>query len=281
MSLARKGGKNSSPFGLNLRTVPRGRDARLTPLTLARPARHPCPVKGESTFSSAWLADNGRRDAEKIAAELNPAGYAVAGVSIRSSSQAQFPAQLHDIKGAIRWLRANAKKYNLAPERVAIMGDSSGGWTSAMAAVTGNDPALDGNVGVSGPSSAVQAAIPFYPPTDFLQMDAHMPDNCEEFNAIMGTTGCHSDPRSPESRLLGCTITQCPPAEHDLLPEGSTRHALRNAQRRRDPRGRLRGGRTGRTLHTRPPGHPDLEHRHLLPEPASGAQVVHGLQAIA
>ncbi|MDF3145649.1 MULTISPECIES: alpha/beta hydrolase [unclassified Streptomyces] len=166
-----------------------------------------------STRGSAWLADNGRRDAEKVAAELNPAGYAVAGVSIRSSSQAQFPSQLYDIKGAIRWLRANAKAYNLDPERIGIMGDSSGGWTTAMAAVTSDDPALEGNVGVSGPSSAVQAAIPFYPPTDFLQMDAHMPDNCEEFNAIMGITGCHSDPRSPESRLLGCTITECPPAK--------------------------------------------------------------------
>jgi acetyl esterase/lipase len=40
-----------------------------------------------------------------------------------------------------------------------------------------------------------------------------MPDNCEEFNAIMGITGCHNDPRSPESRLLGCTITECPPAK--------------------------------------------------------------------
>ncbi len=132
-------------------------------------------------------------------------------MSIRSSSQARFPSQLHDIKGAIRWLRANAKKYNLDPERVAIMGDSSGGWTTAMAAVTGDNPALEGDVGVRGPSSAVQAAIPFYPPTDFLQMDAHMPDGCEEFNAIMGITGCHNDPDSPESRLLGCTITRCPP----------------------------------------------------------------------
>ncbi|MET9760469.1 alpha/beta hydrolase [Streptomyces sp. NPDC006372] len=163
-----------------------------------------------STRGSAWLADNGRRDADKIAARLNPAGYAVAGVSIRSSSQAQHPSQLYDIKAAIRWLRAHAEQYNLDPERIAIMGDSSGGWTTAMAAVTGNNPGLEGDVGVRGPSSAVQAAIPFYPPTDFLQMDAHMPDNCREFNETMGITGCHNDPKSPESRLVGCTITECP-----------------------------------------------------------------------
>ncbi|MEV2231633.1 alpha/beta hydrolase [Streptomyces phaeochromogenes] len=162
------------------------------------------------TSGSGWLADSGRTGADKVAAQVNPYGYAVAGVAIRSSGQAQFPAQLYDIKGAIRWLRANAAKYNLDPDRVAIMGDSSGGWTTAMAAVTGNIPALEGDVGPRGPSSAVQAAVPFYPPTDFLQMDAHMPDNCKAFNSAFGLTDCHSDARSPESRLLGCTITACP-----------------------------------------------------------------------
>ena len=60
------------------------------------------------TGGSAWMADTGKRTAPGVAAQLNPAGYAVAGVSIRSSSQVQFPGQLHDIKAAIRWLRANA-----------------------------------------------------------------------------------------------------------------------------------------------------------------------------
>ena len=53
------------------------------------------------------------------------AGYAVAGVSIRSSSQVKFPGQLHDIKAAIRWLRANAAKYNLDPNRIAVLGGSA------------------------------------------------------------------------------------------------------------------------------------------------------------
>ncbi|MFE7278496.1 alpha/beta hydrolase fold domain-containing protein [Streptomyces sp. NPDC057623] len=190
---------------------PAGTEGHLLDLYVPR-SEKPVPLV-ISTRGSAWLADNGRRDADKVAAELNPAGYAVAGVSVRSSSQARFPAQLHDVKGAIRWLRAHAETYGLDPERVAIMGDSSGGWASAMAAVTGDDPALEGDVGVRGPSSAVRAAIPFYPPTDFLQMDAHMPDDGAEFNAIMGITGGHNDPRSPESRLLGRTITECRPDE--------------------------------------------------------------------
>ncbi|MDQ1051698.1 hypothetical protein QFZ76_009934 [Streptomyces sp. V4I2] len=95
-------------------------------------------------------------------------------------------------------------------KRIAIMGDSSGGWTTAMAAVTGNIPYLEGDVGVRGPSSAVQAAVPFYPPTDFLQMDAHMLNDCKPFNGVFGLTDCHSDARSPESLLLGCPIKDCP-----------------------------------------------------------------------
>jgi len=170
---------------------------------------HPLPLV-IFTSGSGWLADSGRTGADKVAAQLNPAGYAVAGVAIRSSSQARFPAQLYDIKAAIRWLRANAARYNLDPGRVAVMGDSSGGWATAMAAVTQNIPELEGNVGTTGPSSSVQAAVPFYPPTDFLQMDAHMVDNCRPFNSQFGLTDCHSDARSPESRLLGCRITACP-----------------------------------------------------------------------
>ena len=54
-------------------------------------------------------------------------GYAVASVDYRLSPEARFPAQIHDCKGAVRWLRANAEKYNLDPKRIAVSGGSSGG----------------------------------------------------------------------------------------------------------------------------------------------------------
>src|SRR5512146_3152444 len=54
------------------------------------------------TGGSAWRADNGKNSAAGVASPLNAAGYAVAGVSIRSSTQIRFPGQLHDIKAAIR-----------------------------------------------------------------------------------------------------------------------------------------------------------------------------------
>ena len=69
--------------------------------------------------------DGGHRQANRArrrGSTATPAGYAVAGVSIRSSSQVQFPGQLYDIKAAIRWLRANAAKYGLDPDRIAHHG---------------------------------------------------------------------------------------------------------------------------------------------------------------
>ncbi len=165
-------------------------------------AAKPLPV-AIWTAGSAFSADNGKNGAGRLAEQLNPAGYAVAGVSVRSSSQALFPGQLHDIKAAIRWLRANAAKYNFDPNHIAIIGDSSGGWVTSMAAVTGDAPEMEGSVGTTGVSSAVQAAVAFYPPTNFATMDAWAIRKC-------AGQDCHDSANSPESRLLGCAIQTCP-----------------------------------------------------------------------
>ena len=154
------------------------------------------------TGGSAWMADTGKSSAPAFATALVPAGYAVAGVSIRSSSQVTFPGQLHDMKAAVRWLRANAARYHLDPAHIAVAGDSSGGWTAAMTAVTGDVPELEGTVGTTGVSSAVQGAVAFYPPTEFLAMDAWALQKCTGF--------CHDAEKSPESRLVGCAIQSCP-----------------------------------------------------------------------
>jgi acetyl esterase/lipase len=187
---------------------PAGSLGHLLDLYLPATSRRAAPLVIWS-HGSGWLAENGRDGADVVAAHLNAEGFAVAGVAIRSSANAQFPGQLYDIKAAIRFLRKNAGRYHLDPKAFGLMGESSGGWTAAMAAVTGDVRRLEGDVGVRGTSSRVQAAVPFYPPTDFLQMDAHMID-CAFFNQLFGLTECHSDPRSPESLLLGCPITTCP-----------------------------------------------------------------------
>ncbi|UBU08659.1 cellulose binding domain-containing protein [Nonomuraea gerenzanensis] len=150
---------------------------------------------------SAWTSDDGKDGADAIASVFNPLGFAVAGVSVRSSGQAIFPAQVHDIKAAIRWLRANAATYQLDPNRFAMVGDSSGGWLTEMATLSGGVASLEGTVGTTGVSSAVQVGLAFYSPTDFLQMNAQ--------NLPSGGLD-HNSPASPESLLVGCPIQTCP-----------------------------------------------------------------------
>jgi acetyl esterase/lipase len=185
------------------------RAGHLLDLYIPTASTGPTPVVIFSS-GSAWMANNGRQGGPALAAELSKAGYAVAGVAIRTSGQTTFPGQLHDIKAAIRWLRANAGNHNLNPNRIGIAGESSGGWLAAMAAVTGDVAELEGDLGTTGVSSAVQAAIAYYPPTDFLQMDAWALRPCDPAVGMNPSRAfCHDGPESPESRLIGCAIQSC------------------------------------------------------------------------
>lgn len=101
----------------------------------------------------------------------------MATISIRSSFDARFPAQGYDVRAAIRYLRENAETYGIDPDRFAFMGNSSGGWATAFAATTSDNMTLPGETGVEGTSSAVQVAVPFFPPTDLPSMDQSAADN--------------------------------------------------------------------------------------------------------
>lgn len=93
------------------------------------------------------------------------AGMAVATIDYRHSREAAFPAQLHDAKAAIRYLRAFGPELGIDPERIAVWGESAGGHLAALAALI-DDPELEGDVGLTGPPSSVAAAVCFYPVTD-------------------------------------------------------------------------------------------------------------------
>lgn len=96
--------------------------------------------------------------------ELARDGFVVASVEYRTSNEAVYPAQLEDIKSAVRYLRAHSNRYNIDKERFGVMGESAGGYLTAMAALV-NDSAYDVGAYLEY-SSKVQAACPWYPPTD-------------------------------------------------------------------------------------------------------------------
>jgi len=76
---------------------------------------------------------------DRTAVPLTAYGYAVASIDYRLSQQATFPAQIEDCKGAVRWLRANAKKYDLDPDHVGVWGASAGGHLVALLGTTGGE----------------------------------------------------------------------------------------------------------------------------------------------
>lgn len=118
-----------------------------------------------------WVHGGGWHSGERAPAPNEPlarAGFVTASISYRLSDEAIFPAQIHDVKAAIRFLRANAPRWGIDPSRVGIWGHSAGGHLAALAAVTPNLPELEGDGGNPGVDTSIQAAVPLSPPTDFL-----------------------------------------------------------------------------------------------------------------
>jgi acetyl esterase/lipase len=95
-------------------------------------------------------------------------GYAIAAINYRFSQHAIFPAQIHDCKAAVRWLRANAAKYALDPNHFGAWGGSAGGHLVALLGTTAGVKDLEGTEGNNDQSSSVQAVVDWYGPTDFL-----------------------------------------------------------------------------------------------------------------
>jgi acetyl esterase/lipase len=108
----------------------------------------------------AWRA--GSKESMPLGA-LVAAGYPVASVDYRLSPQAKFPAQIHDIKAALRFLRGHGRAWNLPTAKIVIAGDSAGAHLASLVGVSNGHPELEGTVGNDrAESSAVQGIISFF-----------------------------------------------------------------------------------------------------------------------
>jgi len=134
-------------------------------------------------------------------------GYAVISINYRLSGEAMFPALVHDAKAAVRWIRANAGRYSLDPHRIAAWGGSAGGYQALMLGTSAGVGELeDLALGSPDQPSSVQAVVAWYAPSNFLKMDEQLAES-----GLSSWPGMeHSGANSPESRLLGGTITEIP-----------------------------------------------------------------------
>lgn len=181
----------------NIRYVPDGDAAQALDLYLPeQPGDKPLPLL-------VWVHGGGWRGGSKagcLFTFLLPHGYAVASVEYRFSQKALFPAQIQDCQAAIRWLRANAKAYNIDPERIGVGGDSAGGHLVALLGTAGGSKAFAPIGGNENQSDRVQAVCDFYGPADFntvmAQAAADTVKNIYPFNT----------PADPYSSLIGVPL---------------------------------------------------------------------------
>ena len=94
-------------------------------------------------------------------------GYAAASVEYRFSRKAVFPAQIQDCQAAIRWLRANSRKYNIDPDHIGVWGESAGGHLVALLGALGGKKVFPPIGGNEEQSDRVQAVCDWYGPADF------------------------------------------------------------------------------------------------------------------
>ena len=171
-------------------------------LPMTGEAQHPAVIV---VYGSAFFGNDMKHTAYEVMGEaLLNSGFAVVAVNHRSSRDAIFPAQIQDIKAAVRFIKANGNKFQIDTSFVGIAGYSSGGHLSAMIGTSGHTiqktintktAQIEGEVGnYTSYSSSVNAVVDWFGPIDFQSMDS------------CGSTMVHDAPDSPESIFIGGPI---------------------------------------------------------------------------
>lgn len=149
-----------------------------------------------------WVAGHTRAagaisDFPSALAGLAREGFVTVSLEYRLAGEAPHPAQLQDLRAAIRYLKANAGKYGIDPTRIALWGDSAGGHLAALAATSCRDASLDAKTGQPAGDTCVQAAAIWYGVFDFAPILARQ-----------------AQPGAPaaENQLLRCMPATCPPS---------------------------------------------------------------------
>jgi len=192
----------------------------LADLFLPKVKKEPLPV-------IIWLHGGGWRFGDR---KLGPdftryfasKGYAMVSIDYRLSDEDTFPAQIHDVKTAVRWVKSIAVEYGLDCKRIGLWGSSAGGHVAALAAITESNQFIGENPLCPEMTSDVQAVVIGYGPVDFLQID----EQRELYGIIeedpesvqIPKDKKTSDPDSFESLFLGAPILTCPERVKEANP---------------------------------------------------------------
>ncbi|MEF2979010.1 alpha/beta hydrolase [Subtercola sp. YIM 133946] len=178
------------------------------------PTGHPSPV-GLVVWmhGGAWLFGSRVNLPEywpegSLFQSLIDAGLAVASIDYRHSREAPFPAQLHDAKAAVRYLRAFADDFGIDPDRIGVWGESAGGHLAALVALTGDIAELEGDDGIVGPSSAVSAIVDFYGVSNLVTMPSLLESFPPEWITQLEAMGGDLPPDPMQVLLAGSPLPE-------------------------------------------------------------------------
>ena len=147
-------------------------------LNLARPKTDGKHLPAVLCIHGGGFRAGKRESYDALCVKLAGQGFVAATITYRLAPKHQFPAAVHDTKAAVRWLRANASKYNVHPEKIGVTGGSAGGHLAQFLGVTAHVPQFEGTGGNPDQPSHVNCVVNVYGPSDFTQsygksVDAH------------------------------------------------------------------------------------------------------------
>lgn len=155
-----------------------------------------------------WRNGDKAGGAAQVLPYVRTGEFVGASIGYRLSGDAVWPAQIHDCKAAIRWLRGNAGKYGIDPDRIAVMGSSAGGHLVALLGTSGGVAAVEGNLGdFDDVSSRVSCVVDFFGPANLLTM-GDFPGSFD-----------HNSPESPESKMLGGAVQEHKERAREASPQ--------------------------------------------------------------
>ena len=155
-------------------------------LNMARPSVGQGPFPAVVCIHGGGFRAGSREGFNRLCLNLAQHGYVAVTVSYRLAPKYQFPAAVHDVKAAVRWMRANADKYNIDPNRIGTTGGSAGGHLAQFLGVTSDVGNFEGDGGNADYSSSVDCVVNFYGPSDFTKSYDASVDAAEVLPLFLG-----------------------------------------------------------------------------------------------
>jgi acetyl esterase/lipase len=164
--------------------------------------------KGDGPFPAVICIHGGgfragtRQGYDGLCIKLAQKGYVAATVTYRLAPKYQFPAAIFDVKAAVRWMRANAAKYHIDPERIGVTGGSAGGHLAQFLGVTGGVQRFEGDGGNAEQSSRVACVVNYFGPSDFTKSYGKSVDAAQVLPLFLGADLEHARRKHIEASPL-------------------------------------------------------------------------------